>query len=127
MGIFVSPNYRGLVEYLARFDIDANRIPVKSINEMGYDYVAQFPDGRPVYHNNFQLTYDPKVWPRQLVHTNVLFLLAGGSLQDIKPDDVIEEEQPKEVDDAANPPTPKEKLETPAESKPRTVRKKVTK
>lgn len=126
MSIFVRPNTAGLITYLERYNIDANRAVLKTLSPEGYDYIAQYPDGRPVYHGQMQLTWDRHPWPSMTVYENVQFLLGGGSLQDIKPDDVIEEEQPKPVDDP--PPTPpKEKLATPAESKPRTVRKKVSK
>jgi hypothetical protein len=128
MGIFVRPNYAALRDYLDGFGIDANRVTESGIDASGYDYIAQFPDGRPVYHNGHQLTYDRKEWPNAVVFENVKFLLAGGSLQDIKEADLIEEEQPKEDVIPAVAPTPEEKQAAPtAVAKPRTVRKKVAK
>ena len=115
MGIFVRPNYKALVEYLDRYGIDANRVREKGMNENGYEYVAQFPNGRPVYHDGYQLTFNWVTWPSKTVYENVVMLQNGGDLRDIKEDELIEEEQPKEVDDPE--PTVEEKQEAPVQIK----------
>lgn len=109
------PNYRALNEYLGRFGIDATRVSVLGLNENGYQYVAQFPDGRPVYHNGHQLTYDWKTWPSPQVYENVVLLYGGGLLADINDEESIEQDQPKEDDAPVSKPTIVEKLEAPAE------------
>jgi hypothetical protein len=118
MGIFIQPNVTGLRKYLSRFGIEIDRVAEANLDESGYDYIAQFPDGRPVYHNGFQLTYDRRSWPSPEVYDNVLLLLKGGSVPDDNDTRLIVGEQPVAVELQERPVTPK-----PAVRKPRTVKK----
>lgn len=91
MTTYSKPNYVALIEYLARFDIDAKRIPVKSVTADGYEYWADPNDtsspirlvdsgGRLTNHRG-----ERKEWPNKKVYETVVKLLAGGELPVAEP------------------------------------------
>lgn len=59
----VRPRYVELRALLEEHGINANRVFVAGADDMGYDYVQETRDGRPLYIDGFKLKTERVLWP----------------------------------------------------------------
>jgi hypothetical protein len=95
-------NQSGIRKYLARFDIDPDRIPSDSVTDEGYDYfpAQDDPQARTHYDINrgFSVPRTRYTWPEGF-EIEVLRALIGGAKDDVIPEDKpkVEPEQKQET------------------------------
>jgi len=111
----VRPNYNKLRELLDTVGLEADRIQVNNMDASGFDYVRTMRDGRPMYQNGFQLTFERRQWLSVEIWEQVHELYYGVKPQEVTPTD---EAKPVEHDDVESA-DPEEKQNTPKESTPK--------
>lgn len=84
-----TPRYGELIEFLEGYGIDARRVKADTMTASGYEYVAEYRDGRPMYvDGTMKLRVDWIEWPDKGVFETVSRLYAG---QAVEPEVTVEQ------------------------------------